>query len=88
VTALQVTALLAVGILGTAVVLVRDPVRQLVTAGVFGLALGVLFLVFGAPDVALSELVVAGVGVPVMALLTLVKMRQRTARRSLDEDRR
>jgi uncharacterized MnhB-related membrane protein len=73
VTALNVVALAAVALTGTATVLVRDPARQLVVAGFFGLTLAVLFLVFGAPDVALSQIVVATVAVPVMALLALVR---------------
>ena len=70
-TALQLAALAAVAVTGTATALVRVPERQLVVAGLFGLALAVLFLVFGAPDVALSQIVVGSVAVPVMALLTL-----------------
>jgi uncharacterized MnhB-related membrane protein len=73
VTALHAVALAAVAVTGTATALVRDPVRQLVVAGFFGLALAILFFVFGAPDVALSEIVVATVAVPVMALLTLAR---------------
>jgi len=75
-TALQAAALLAVAVTGTATALVREPLRQLIVAGVFGLALAVLFLVFGAPDVALSEIVVATVAVPLMVLLTLAKLRR------------
>jgi uncharacterized MnhB-related membrane protein len=74
VTVLHVVALAAVAVGGTATVLVRDPLRQLIVAGGFGLALAVLFLVFGAPDVALSEIGVATVVVPVLALVTLAKM--------------
>jgi energy-converting hydrogenase B subunit D len=73
-TALHVVALTAVAITGTATVLVRDPPRQLVVAGFLGLALAVLFFVFGAPDVALSQIVVGTVVVPVMVLLTLARM--------------
>jgi energy-converting hydrogenase B subunit D len=80
VTALHVTALLVVAVSGTAVVLMRDPLRQLVVAGFFGLALALLFFVFGAPDVALSQIVVATVAVPLLALLTLARMREREDR--------
>jgi energy-converting hydrogenase B subunit D len=73
-TALHVAVLTAVAVTGTATVLVRRPARQLVVAGFFGLALAVLFFVFGAPDVALSQIVVATVAVPVMGLLALVRM--------------
>ena len=74
-TVLQIVALVAVGVGGTATVAVRDPVRQALVAGVFGLALAVLFFSFEAPDVALSEIVVATIAVPVMVLLALTKIR-------------
>jgi energy-converting hydrogenase B subunit D len=73
-TALHLAALFAVVVTGTATVLVRTPLRQVIVAGVFGVALAVLFLVFGAPDVALSEIGVSTVVVPVLALVTLAKM--------------
>jgi energy-converting hydrogenase B subunit D len=77
VSVLHAVALVVVALTGTATVLVRDPPRQLVVAGFFGLALAVLFFVVGAPDVALSQITVATVAVPVMALLTLARMAQR-----------
>jgi uncharacterized MnhB-related membrane protein len=73
-TALQVVVLLAVAATGTAVALMRTPLHQLVASGFFGLALALLFFVFGAPDVALSAIVVGTVAVPVMALLALARM--------------
>ena len=76
-TVLQVAGLLAVAVGGTATVLVRDPLRQLIVAGIFGVALAVLFLIFGAPDVALSQIGVATVVVPVLGLLALAKMSER-----------
>jgi energy-converting hydrogenase B subunit D len=86
VTALQTVCLLAVAVAGTATVLTRDPLRQAVSSGMFGLTLAVLFLAFGAPDVALSQIVVAGVAVPVMVLLALAKIRtgDRVAERGED----
>jgi uncharacterized MnhB-related membrane protein len=86
VSALQTVCLLAVAVAGTATVLTRDPLRQAVSSGVLGLSLAVLFLAFGAPDVALSQIVVAGVAVPVMVLLALAKIRtdERAAEREED----
>jgi energy-converting hydrogenase B subunit D len=75
--ALHTVVLAVVAFTGTATVLVREPTRQLVVAGFFGLALAVLFFVFGAPDVALSQIAVATVAVPVMGLLTLARMARR-----------
>ena len=74
-TVLQVTCLLAVAAAGTGTVLTRVPLRQAVASGILGLSLAVLFLAFGAPDVALSQIVVAGVAVPVIVLLALAKVR-------------
>jgi uncharacterized MnhB-related membrane protein len=75
VTALQTVCLIAVAVAGTATVLTRDPLRQALSSGVLGVALAVMFLAFGAPDVALSQIVVAGIAVPVMVLLALAKIR-------------
>ena len=86
-TALHVAALGVVALTGTATVLVRDPLRQLVVAGIFGLALGILFFVFGAPDVALSEIVVAAVAVPAMGLLTLSRMSDGGTRADAGDER-
>jgi energy-converting hydrogenase B subunit D len=74
--ALQAVALAAVVVAGTATVLVREPVRQALVSGIFGLTLAILFFVYEAPDVALSQIVVASVAVPVMVLLTMAKLRE------------
>jgi uncharacterized MnhB-related membrane protein len=76
VTALQVAALLLVAVGGGVVVLTRDPARQAVVAGVFGLSLAILFFLLQAPDVALSQIVVGTAAVPAMVLLALSKMRR------------
>jgi energy-converting hydrogenase B subunit D len=71
---LQGTLLVMVAMGGTAVVLVRNPLRQAIVAGVFGLVLGLLFFAFQAPDVALSQIVVGSVALPLMIMLTLAKL--------------
>ena len=73
---LQVTILLLVGLIGTAVALTREPLRQVIVFGLYGLLLSVLFVVFQAPDVGLSELVVSSVGFPLILLATLAKVRR------------
>jgi energy-converting hydrogenase B subunit D len=77
---LQVVAILLVGLGGLAVVSLRDPLRQALVFGLYGLALGVLFLVFQAPDVSLSNLVVSSVAFPFILLTALAKMRGRRRR--------
>ena len=74
-TPLVVVALLAVAAAGTAVVFTRDPLRQAMVASLFGIVLGILFFVLQAPDVALSEIVVGAVALPLMVLLALAKVR-------------
>ncbi len=75
-TLLQIASLVAVALGGGAVVATGDPLRQTLVLGVYGLALTMLFFVFQAPDVALSEIVVSTVGLPVMILLALSKLRE------------
>jgi uncharacterized MnhB-related membrane protein len=75
--ALQVTVLVLVAAGATAVVLTRAPVRQVIVLSGYGLLLAILFLVFQAPDVTLSELTVGAVALPLLLLLTLAKVRGR-----------
>jgi energy-converting hydrogenase B subunit D len=85
VSAVQDVALLLVAASGTAVALTRDPLRQALLTGLFGLALATTFFVFQAPDVALSQVVVGTVALPVMILLTLAKLRETAAEQREDE---
>jgi energy-converting hydrogenase B subunit D len=72
---LQVVALLLVAVSATAVVAARDPLKQAMVASIYGLVLGILFFVFQAPDVGLSQTVVGAVALPLMILLALAKVR-------------
>lgn len=85
-TVLQLAALAAVAIGGGAVVAAPDPLRQTLVLGVFGIALTMMFFVFQAPDVALSEIVVSTVGLPVMILLALRKIREQERTAVEDKD--
>ena len=75
-TVLQIAALAGVALGGGAVVVATDPLRQTLVLSVYGMALTMLFFVFQDPDVALSEIVVSTVGLPVMILLALRKVRE------------
>jgi energy-converting hydrogenase B subunit D len=72
---LQATALVLVALGGTAVVLTREPLKQAMVAGVFGILLALLFFLFQAPDVALSQIGVGSVALPLMILLALARIR-------------
>jgi energy-converting hydrogenase B subunit D len=75
VTVLQVVVLGLVAVSALAVVVARDPLRQAMVASIYGLVLGILFFVFAAPDVGLSQTVVGAVALPLMILLALAKVR-------------
>lgn len=68
-------ALLLVAAAGTVVVVLRDPRRQALAVSMFGILLGILFFAVQAPDVALSEIVVGAVALPLMILLAMAKIR-------------
>ena len=59
----------------------RDPLRMTIVNSVYGLTLTLLFLVFQAPDVALSELAVNTVTLPLLFLVTLAAAAMNRARR-------
>jgi uncharacterized MnhB-related membrane protein len=72
---LQLAVLLLVALAALAVVTTRDPLRQAMVASLYGLILGILFFVWQAPDVALSQTVVGAVALPLMILLALAKVK-------------
>jgi energy-converting hydrogenase B subunit D len=74
---LQVALLVLVAGGATAVVVVKENIRQVLVLSGYGLALALLFFVFQAPDVTLSELVVGAVVLPAVLLLTLAKVGKR-----------
>jgi uncharacterized MnhB-related membrane protein len=75
--ALQITILVLVAAGATAVVLIREPVRQVIVLSGYGLLLAVMFLTVQAPDVTLSELTVGAVVLPLLLLLGLARVSRR-----------
>jgi energy-converting hydrogenase B subunit D len=61
---------------GTAVVFTHPPKQQALALSMFGLLLTVLFLTLQAPDVALSELVINALVVPLIILLAAEKVKR------------
>jgi energy-converting hydrogenase B subunit D len=86
VTVLQIIALVLVAAGGGAVVMTGEPLRQTMVLGIYGIALTLLFFTFQAPDVALSEIVVTGIGLPLIILAALRKIRQHERRREEEEE--
>lgn len=69
--------LLLIAITGFAIVRTRDVVNQLIALGFYGLLMALMFFVFQAPDVALSQITVGAVALPLMIILALARMRSR-----------
>lgn len=69
--------LLLVAVSGWGVVHTRDVTEQVVALGFFGLVMALTFFYFQAPDVALSQIVVGAVALPLMIMLAISRMRFR-----------
>jgi energy-converting hydrogenase B subunit D len=85
--ALQMGALLLLAIVGPGVVLTREPTSQAIAVSFMGLVLATIFFLYQAPDVALSQIVVGAVALPLMILLALAKVRRSDAERARAERR-
>ena len=70
-----IAILAMVGATGTAVVLTRNPINQTIGLTFYGLLLTLMFFIYQAPDVALSQIVIGAVILPLLFMLTLVKVR-------------
>ena len=77
---LQAVAILYVAAGALAVVLCRDTTRQAIVFSLYGFGLVFLFLVFQAPDVALSALVVSGIAYPLVLVGAIARVRGRQKR--------
>jgi uncharacterized MnhB-related membrane protein len=71
--------LLLVAISGLAVVRTRDVTSQVISLGFYGVLLGLVFFFFRAPDVALSQITVGAVALPLMVMLAISRMKFRAA---------
>jgi len=78
----QIGVLLLVAASALGVVRTRDPLAQSVAVSFYGLVLALLFFLHQAPDVALSQIVVGAVALPLMILLALSRIH------SQDKDRK
>jgi energy-converting hydrogenase B subunit D len=84
---LQCVILLLVAAAAPAVVLSRDPKSQVVTLSFYGLLCALMFFIFQAPDVALSQITIGAVMLPLMIMLALTKMRRQNLRREREKQK-
>ena len=73
---LQAITLIFVGVAATVVVLTRQPVSQAILISFYGLLLAIVFVLFQAPDVAFSQIVIGAIALPLMILLALAKIKK------------
>jgi uncharacterized MnhB-related membrane protein len=84
---MQAVAIAAVAITGGAVALFTDPLRETFLLGIYGFSLAVLFFSLQAPDVGLSEIVVSSIGLPLVVLAALRKVREQERERNEERER-
>jgi uncharacterized MnhB-related membrane protein len=73
---LQIVVLVLVAAGAVVVVRTKDRIRLVLTLSAYGIVLAVLFFAFQAPDVALSEITVGTVALPLILLLAIAKVRK------------
>jgi energy-converting hydrogenase B subunit D len=73
---LQSVAFALVVLGASAIAFTRDLSRLVVVNGFYGLVLVLLFVIYGAPDVALSMLVVSTVAYPLVLLIAVSRIRK------------
>ena len=71
--------LLLLAISAFAVVATRDVTCQVIALSFYGMLLALTFFYFQAPDVALSQIAVGTVALPLMVMLAISRMRFRSA---------
>jgi uncharacterized MnhB-related membrane protein len=84
---LQLVILLLVAVAAPGVVLSRDPKSQVVTLSFYGLLCALMFFIFQAPDVALSQITIGAVMLPLMIMLALTKMRRQNIRHERESNK-
>lgn len=77
--------LLLVAISGLGVVRTRDVTEQVVALSFYGILMALVFFYFQAPDVALSQITVGAVALPLMVMLAISRMKFRSALKSRSE---
>jgi uncharacterized MnhB-related membrane protein len=73
-TLIENTILILVCISAPGVVFTTDSVSQAIAVSFYGILLGIMFFIFKAPDVALSQIVIGAVVLPLMILLALARI--------------
>ncbi len=70
--------MLLVAVSGFAVVRTRDVTSQIISLSFYGILMALVFFFFQAPDVALSQITVGAVALPLMVMLAISRMKFRS----------
>jgi len=84
---IQIAILVFVAVSGTAVVLTRNTTSQVIGVSFYGLLLALMFFIFAAPDVALSQITIGAVALPLMFMLALAKIHRNEEQRKKSQER-
>jgi uncharacterized MnhB-related membrane protein len=79
--------LLLVGATGFSVVRTRDVTSQVIALGFYGVLMALVFFFFQAPDVALSQITVGALALPLMVMLAISRMKYRAASQEKEGER-
>jgi energy-converting hydrogenase B subunit D len=71
--------LLLVAVTGLGVVRTRDVTGQVIALSFYGVLMALVFFFFQAPDVALSQITVGAIALPLMVMLAISRMKFRAA---------
>lgn len=85
---IQFCILLFLAAAALALVLTRAPRDQTIGLSFYGLLLAVMFFVFQAPDVALSQIVVGAVALPMLIMLGLAEVRRQARQRERESKKK
>lgn len=69
--------LILIAISALAIVRTDNVRNQLLAVSFYGLLLGLMFFIFQAPDVALSQITIGAIALPLMLMLALTRMKHR-----------
>lgn len=79
--------LVLVALSGFAIVRTRDVTSQVIALSFYGIIMALVFFFFQAPDVALSQITVGAVALPLIIMLAISRMKFRAASRRNERER-
>ena len=87
-------AILGVGLLALiaisalAIVRTENVTSQVIALSFYGLLLALMFFLFRAPDVALAQITVEAIALPLMVMLAITRMKDREATGRAEQEKR